>query len=97
MLKALNNVKPSVQRTVDIQRQHMKQEQYKRNMSKFRNAGKSVPKPRMVRDLDSHDQTFPEINRVGSSTNQSELKAFLPELKKREVDIRHRRTSQGAR
>lgn len=67
-------------------------------MSKFRNVGKSQPRPRIVRDFDSQGVALPDIPRVGSSQNKSELKSILPEVQKRDVNsIRERRTSQGNR
>ena len=96
MLKALKNVKPSVESAFNQVRHHKKMEDYKRNMSKFRNVGKSQPKPR-IRMTMEHSEMLPDIPRVSSNNNSELKKAFLPELNQKSMNMRQRRTSQGNR
>ena len=72
MLKALKDIKPCVSNTQNLHKNFVQQEQYRRNLSKFRNVGKSQPKPRPregdgVNSQGAASEALPDIsNRPGA-------------------------------
>ena len=93
MLKALKDIKPTVLRAHNAMIHDRQQEVYKRNICKFRNVGRSQPRPMQRRPIGTHSEALPEINRYGS--NQTDIKPFYENAAVKHVG--QRRTSQGNR
>ena len=70
MLKALKEIKPCIQHTQNLHKNFVQQEKYRRNLSKFRNVGKSQPRPRIgggVNSTGAASEALPDISMRGGA------------------------------